>query len=156
MDTATIIACLIGALLAAVHMAVEGGIGKLIDWTFAAVGLQSGKGPLIATAKWREDQLEVSLENLGRHKMLLAGIQGIDGYNRQVFPTPRLEPDATRVIARDDACRDFAKLELTTGRVVMVFFERSEVLDLDCRSLSIIDRSARLWPVAHFELARDE
>jgi len=150
MDTSTIIACAAGLLLGAMHIAVDGGIGKLIDCAFAAVGLQSGKGPLDAMTVWRGDWLVVSLKNQGRHNMQLAGIQGTDGRNGRVFPVPSLEVITSR--DKEQAFRDLAKVAIGPGKGTAVFFERTELVDLDCRELAIVDRNARLWPVENFEL----
>lgn len=152
MDTATIIACVVGAFVAAAHLAIDGGIGKLIDWAFAAIGLQSGKGPLLAKSAWQGERLAIALRNQGRHRMRLAGIQGTDGGRKLVFPKPSLDKDGNRDDASAAAIRDFSRMEIEPGETRMIFLERSELLEMDCHALAIIDSNARIWPVADYGL----
>lgn len=152
MDTATIIACVVGAFVAAAHLAIDGGIGKLIDWAFAAIGLQSGKGPQLAKSAWQGERLAIALRNQGRHRMRLAGIQGTDGGRKLVFPRPRLEKNGNGGDSVEEAFRDFSKMEIEPGETRVIFLERSELLEMDCRALAIIDSNARIWPVADYGL----
>lgn len=152
MDTVTIIAITVGLILGIVHVFIDTGIGKLIDRAFEILGLQWGKGPLRAQANWHGSHLMISLVNGGKHAMRLAGLQGRNGDDKPIFPVPGIGKRLPVGDDKDGAFRELARLQIEAGESVELFLGRTDLLDLDCRRLVIVDSNARIWPVSGYVL----
>jgi hypothetical protein len=137
----TIAAIAVGLVMFVGHLLVDNWIGRLIDWAFAAVGLQSGKGPLVARVERRDTRLALTLENRGKHRLRLAGLQGRDGNDKLVFPTPYVD---------GAAARQPPKMVIESGESQTIFLDPRELATLDCRTLAVIDSNAHSWVVTGF------
>lgn len=151
MDSITITAIVIGLVLGLCHFVLEIRIENLIDRAFAALGLQSGNGPLVVTAEREGQKLILTLANQGRHAMRIAGIQGRNQDDKPVFPIPMLERHADRSMTEKEARREFTKLTVEPGECQVVHLDQSELTELNCRKLAVIDSNAKFWPITGYE-----
>ena len=150
MDTITIAAIVIGLLLGICHFFLEIRIEKLIDRAFAALGLQSGMGPLPVTSEAKGTRLVLTLTNQGRHAVRIAGIQGRNRDDKPVFPIPSLDEQISHEPTEEEARRAITRLTIEPGASRQVFLQPDELSELGCRKIAVIDSNAKFWPVAGF------
>ena len=138
-------------LLIFIHFGLERGLETLIEWLFKKSGLQSGDSPLRASARWKEDQLELTLENLGKEKFKLAAIEGRDRNGGRHFPIPCLIGVGSSAPCDEATSRkQFSKITLVSGEPITVDLGAAEVQAMDCRSLNVLGDRGRAWPVEGF------
>jgi len=148
MDLIAIIGIAVGLMIVVLLIVVDEAFYKLFGWLFTLFGLQSGKGPLIARVSARNERLELTIENRGKHKVRLAAVEARDGSQKRHFPTPCLdEQDLADASDEGAAHKQFATIVLDPGEARIVFLDPAELASLDCRTLSILDSNGRAWPV---------
>ena len=85
MDPITIVAIIIGLLLAAAFTFIEDAFEKMLNPVFRLFGLQSSTGPLDIIAKYNDQFIELTIINNGKGKAKLAAIQVLRDNGRKSF-----------------------------------------------------------------------
>ena len=88
MDPITIIAIVIGLLIAGFLIFIENAFEKILNTILSLIGLNSSTGPLKVKISKRDQCLELAIENKGNTKARLADIEVIDGKGKKSFPLP--------------------------------------------------------------------
>ena len=79
MDPITIIAIIVGLVLASIFSFIDDAFEKMLNPIFRLFGLQSSSGPIDITLKQKDKSIELVITNNGKGKAKMAGIQVIDG-----------------------------------------------------------------------------
>ncbi len=148
MNVLTLVAVVVGIVVFIIVWFVDSAFDKLIDKLFTMLGLQSGGGPLIVKAAIEGGTIVLALENQGKHTFRVAGLAGRDGNRTKCFPTPYLnENDFDLPGAEKRVRKQFAKLSLGPGETKTVILNKSELIAMDCQTLTVLDTKGRAWPV---------
>ncbi len=160
MDLQTIVTIVLvaGALLVVGFMFLaENGIESLISWLFRKGGISSGLGPIATSARVVDDNLVVSLTNLGKDKVLLAAIEARDAKGQRCFPIPhRLGEMAIDPSDEKSARQQLAALSIPPNATVQAFFPIEEWLAAQYRSMAALDREGKAWPIDLADLSPNE
>ncbi|VGO18958.1 hypothetical protein [Pontiella sulfatireligans] len=151
MNVITVIIVVFGIALFILFILIEDAFDKLVDWLFSLVGLQSGNGPLLTKASMEGETIVLSLENQGKHRFKLVGIEGRDGNQKRCFPTPYLDiNDVHNPQAEKRVRKQFAKFTLGSGESKKVILNKAELITMNCQALTVLDTKGRAWPVVGF------
>jgi hypothetical protein len=132
---------------------IDDAFDKLFDGLFRILGMRSGCGPLATEAMMDNGSLVIVLKNQGKHKIMLASIEGRDGNMKRQFPTPYLNRDDISIPSSEEMARkNFAKTSIPPGQSIAVKLNRAELVSLDCQTLVILDTEGQTWPVNGFHL----
>jgi hypothetical protein len=148
----TICGIVVGLGMAIVLIFVEIGGERLFDRLLRLLGLESGEGPLEVRAAVDGARVVLTVQNRGKHKIRLAGIEGRDASQRRVFPTPMLdEREIDAATAQAQLFKQLARVVLGPDESRRIMLDRDELVDLNCRALAILDSDGRSWPVDGFD-----
>ena len=86
MDPITIIAIIVGLILAAIFSFIDDAFEKLLNPIFRLVGLQSSTGPIDITVVKKDKFIALTLANNGRGKAKMVAIQVTDEKGKKSFP----------------------------------------------------------------------
>ena len=143
-----IIGATVGLGFALVYYLVDETSYKTVGYLFRILGLQSGKGPLVIRATTQDLRLTLTLENRGTDRLKLAAVEGRDGNQERHFPTPYLDEASFRsASSQSTAHRQFSKVVLGAGESRTVILDLAELVDMDCRTLAVIDTNGHAWPL---------
>lgn len=145
-----VVAVVFFAFLVLVEDAFEKLTGTLLRPFFRRVGLETGSGPLVATATQAGDSVAVTVENRGQHRIKLASVEGRDGGGGRCFPLAVLDSFMVGSADENVARKAIAGIALEPGAPRSLYLDPRELADLGCRSLAIIDGNGKTWPVEGF------
>ena len=150
-----VVLCGAAILLAVARTWLEWDVpGWFLDRLFRLLGLQSGEGPLDVRAAADGARVVLTVQNRGKHRMRLAAVEGRDASQRRVFPTPWLdEREIGTATTKAQRIKQFARVVLGPGESRTILLDRDELIDMNCRTLAILDRDGRSWPVDGFDAA---
>jgi len=130
---------------------VDNVVDKLGDWTFRKLGLQTGKGPLVATAESQGDKILLLLENQGQDKIKLLAVEGRDPKQNRQFLVPYLKQEEFAAGSADGSLqKQFAKMTIAPRETHQVILDAKELSATDCQTLAVLDHAGKAWPVAGF------
>ena len=93
MDPITVIAIIVGLVLAGIFSLIDDAFEKVLNPIFRLFGLQSSSGPIDITLNQKNKSIELIIANNGKGKAKMAGIQIIDGNGKKSFPIPFISED---------------------------------------------------------------
>ncbi len=136
--------------LASITILVDNAFERAIHWLFAAVGISSGKGPLVVEASHDGSEVvSLRIGNAGTQIMKLAAVESRGG--ARAFPTPFADRAAATVGGeRERASREFASRTLAAGESFTVYLQTSELASHGCRELAVLDDGGRAWPASGY------
>ena len=151
MDPITIIAIIIGLLLAAVFTFIEDAFDKMLNPIFRLVGLKSSSGPLDIIAKHNDLFIELTIINNGKGKAMLAAIQVVGENGKKEFPVPcTSEIEAKEEVAekKEKVLRKyFMSKKINPGSQTQVYLNSAKLDGCDLKSLSVLDMDGKHWSV---------
>ena len=113
MDPITVIAIIVGLVLAGIFSLIDDAFEKVLNPIFRLFGLQSSSGPIDITLNQKNKSIELIIANNGKGKAKMAGIQIIDGNGKKSFPIPFIsEDDVVGEMSEKKAkeCRSYSTL----------------------------------------------
>ena len=154
MDLNVIIYAVIGlvcAVLVGLLFFVDNVFGSVVNWFFAKVGGVSGRGPLVVVAERDGDELALNIQNQGHATLKLAAVEGRDRNKQRHFPKPLFAEDNQNDLPTErQALTRFSEIVLNPEESQVVKLMVTDLLDLGCSSLAIIDSNGKSWPVQRF------
>lgn len=134
----------------ALVIVVVGVVDFLVDGVtrplFAMLGLGSGGGPLVVSAREEGDDLVLTLINKGRGPVNVWTVIGFDHRQQEVFVATLTELGASdrpdQAVIRDSSKHKVAGKSGSDVRLVL-----SELKKRHCKSLKLVDSSGGEWPV---------
>ena len=136
-------------------------VGRIwFEWTFDRLfdrllrlsGLQSGEGPLVVSAAANRARVVLTVQNRGKHKIRLAAVEGREASQRRVFPTPSFdERETDTATAKAQHLKQLSRVVLGPDESKTIILDRDELVDINCRTLAILDSDGRSWPVDGFD-----
>jgi hypothetical protein len=152
-DLLLIIAAIVVFVVAALGVIVLVVWLEWIDWPLDTLfNIGAGKGPLDVRAAADVSSVVLTVRNLGPNAMKLAAVEGRDAGGRRVFPTPTLEGRATDpAIDKAQRFKQLSRIALGPDESMTITLDRAELVEFDCRTLAIRDRSNRSWPAEGFD-----
>jgi hypothetical protein len=153
MDPITIVAIIIGLLLAAAFTFIEDAFEKMLNPVFRLFGLQSSTGPLDIIAKYNAQFIELTIINNGKGKAMLAAIQVVGENGKKEFPVPYTsEIEAKEVVAekKEKVLRKhFISEKINPGSQKKVYLDSAKLDRCDLKSLSVLDMDGKFWTVVN-------
>lgn len=149
MDPITIIAIIIGLLLAAAFTFIEDAFDKMLNPIFRLVGLKSSTGPLDIIAKHNDQFIELTIINNGKGKAMLAAIQVVGENGKKEFPVPcTSEIEAKEEVAekKEKVLRKlFISEKINPRSQTKVYLNSAKLDGCDLKSLSVLDMDGEFW-----------
>jgi hypothetical protein len=153
MDPITIVAIIIGLLLAAAFTFIEDAFEKMLNPIFRLFGLQSSTGPLDIIAKYNDQFIELTIINNGKGKAMLAAIQVVGENGKKEFPVPYTsEIEAKEAVAekKEKVLRKhFISEKINPGSQKKVYLDSAKLDRCDLKSLSVLDMDGKFWTVVN-------
>ena len=153
MDPITIVAIIIGLLLAAAFTFIEDAFEKMLNPVFRLFGLQSSTGPLDIIAKYNDQFIELTIINNGKGKAMLAAIQVVGENGKKEFPAPYTsEIEAKEAVAekKEKVLRKhFISEKINPGSQKKVYLDSAKLDRCDLKSLSVLDMDGKFWTVVN-------
>jgi hypothetical protein len=150
MDPITIVAIIIGLLLAAAFTFIEDAFEKMLNPIFRLFGLQSSTGPLDIIAKYNDQFIELTIINNGKGKAMLAAIQVV---GKKEFPLPYTsEIEAKGAVAKKKEKvlrKHFISEKINPGSQKKVYLNSAKLDGCDLKSLSVLDMDGKFWTVVN-------
>jgi hypothetical protein len=149
MDPITIIAIIIGLLLAAAFTFIEDAFNKMLSPIFRLIGLQSSSGPMDITLKQKDKSIELHIANNGKGKAKMAAIQIIDRDGKKSFPIPfAFEADVGEEIS-EKKTKEYRKLffsnKIEQGGELTIFLNPNELEECNLSTLGVLDIDGKFW-----------
>jgi hypothetical protein len=133
MDPITIIAIIIGLLLAAAFTFIEDAFNKMLNPIFRLVGLKSSTGPLDIIAKHNPQFIEVTIINNGKKE----------------FPVPCTSEIEAKEWAAEkkekELRKHFLSEKIDPGSQKKVYLNSAKLDGCDLKSLSVLDMDGKYW-----------
>jgi hypothetical protein len=149
MDPITIVAIIIGLLLAAAFTFIEDAFEKMLNPVFRLFGLQSSTGPLDIIAKYNDQFIELTIINNGKGKAMLAAIQVVGENGKKEFPAPYTsEIEAKEAVAEKkekELRKYFLSEKIDQGSQKTVYLNSAKLAGCDLKSLSVLDMDGKHW-----------
>jgi hypothetical protein len=149
MDPITIIAIIIGLLLAAAFNFIEDAFDKMLNPIFRLVGLKSSTGPLDIIAKHNDQFIELTIINNGKGKAMLAAIQVVGENGKKEFPVPctsEIEAKEESAEKKEKELRKhFLSEKIDPGSQTKVYLNSAKLDGCDLKSLSVLDMDGEFW-----------
>jgi hypothetical protein len=149
MDPITIVAIIIGLLLAAAFTFIEDAFEKMLNPIFRLFGLQSSTGPLDIIAKYNDQFIELTIINNGKGKAMLAAIQVVGENEKKEFPVPYTsEIEAKEAVAEKkekELRKYFLSEKIDQGSQKTVYLNSAKLAGCDLKSLSVLDMDGKHW-----------
>jgi hypothetical protein len=149
MDPITIVAIIIGLLLAAAFTFIEDAFEKMLNPIFRLFGLQSSTGPLDIIAKYNDQFIELTIINNGKGKAMLAAIQVVGENGKKEFPVPYTsEIEAKEAVAEKkekELRKYFLSEKIDQGSQKTVYLNSAKLAGFDLKSLSVLDMDGKHW-----------
>ena len=151
MDPITIIAIIVGLIVAAIFSFIDDAFEKLLNPIFRLVGLQSSTGPIHLTLIKKDKFIAVTLVNNGRGKAKMAAIQVTNEKGKKVFPIPYLHESEVGEEMGEKKAKEFQKqllsLKIEQGTEKTIFLNPTELDGIDLSTLGVLDFNGKFWQV---------
>lgn len=152
MDPITIIAIIIGLLLAAAFTFIEDAFDKMLNPIFRLIGLQSSSGPIDITLKQKDKNIELVIANNAKGKTKMAAIQIIDRNGKKSFPIPFMFEDDVGEEISEKKAKEYRRLffsnKIEQGADKKIFLDPNELDGCDLSTLRLIDIDGNFWQVS--------
>ena len=156
MDPLTIIAIVVGLILAGIFSFMDDAFEKLLNPIFRLFGLQSSTGPIDITVIKKDKFIALTLVNNGKGKAKMAAIQVNDEKGKKVFPIPYLYESAVGEemgeTKAEEYRKEFLSVKIEKGAEKTVFLNPKELEGCDLNTLEIIDINGEIWQVGSAEI----
>lgn len=151
MDPITIIAIIVGLIVAAIFSFIDDAFEKLLNPIFRLFGLQSSTGPIDITVVKKDKFIALTLANNGRGKAKMVAIQVTDEKGKKIFPIPYLHESEVGEQTGEKKAKEFRKqllsLKIEQGTEKTIFLNPTELEGCDLNTLETIDMNGGIWQV---------
>jgi len=153
MEPITIIAIILGLVLAGIFSFIDDAFEKMLNPIFRLFGLQSSSGPLDITLKQENKSIELIIANNGKGKAKMAAIQVTDGKGKKVFPIPFISEDDVGEEMSEKKAKEyrrlFSSLKIEQGAEKKIFLDPIELKGYDLSTLQLMDMDGKSWQVSN-------
>ena len=151
MDPITIIAIIVGLVLASIFSFIDDAFEKMLNPIFRLFGLQSSSGPIDITLKQKDKSIELVITNNGKGKAQMAGIQVIDGNGKKSFPIPFISEEKVGGETSEKKAKEYRKLffsnKIEQAAEKKIFLDTNELNGCNLSTLQVMDMDGMSWQV---------
>ena len=149
MEPITIIAIILGLVLAGIFSFIDDAFEKMLNPIFRLFGLQSSSGPIDITLKQKNKCIELTIANNGKGQAKMVAIQVTDRNGKKSFPIPFISADDVGGEMSKKKAKEYRRLfssnKIEQGAEKKIFLDPNELNGCDLSTLQVMDMDGETW-----------